>query len=147
MKLLTLGFSILNSTYLEAALEHRYRSLLYAGALSWFEESPTWSYGSDRLQLQEDMLAIQRLITVVNQDVPHPATHLSSRDHATMSLTSACIPWFGKLTLTTIALSRRQRFQDTESQAAATVTVDSPGKRVAKTRSLDQSACGCQEGC
>ena len=37
MKLLTLGFSILNSTHLEASLERTYRNELYAAALSWFE--------------------------------------------------------------------------------------------------------------
>lgn len=81
MKLLTLGFSILNSTHLEASLERTYRHELYAAALSWFEEAPTWSYGADRLQMQEDVRAIQRLLEIVRDDAnaAGPHLHISSR--------------------------------------------------------------------
>lgn len=41
MKLITLGFSILNSTHLEVTLEGSFRRKLYAAALNWFEEVPT----------------------------------------------------------------------------------------------------------
>lgn len=40
MKILTLGFSILNSTHLEQTLEGTFRDRLYRAALSWFEEAP-----------------------------------------------------------------------------------------------------------
>lgn len=90
MKLLTLGFTILNNTQLEASLERRYRSLLYSGALSWFEEEPTWSYGSDRLQMQEDVRSLRNLMQAIQQDKPHPEAHLSSREHATSSMISEC---------------------------------------------------------
>jgi hypothetical protein len=43
MKILTLGFSILNSTHLEQSLENALRDRLYNGALSWFEEKPGYA--------------------------------------------------------------------------------------------------------
>ncbi len=79
LKVVTLGFSILNSTQLEASLERTFRQQLYGAALSWFEEAPTWSYGADRLQLQEDIRAMQRLLQVMGDDGQRPFAHISSR--------------------------------------------------------------------
>lgn len=79
MKVVTLGFSILSSTQLEASLERTFRLQLYAAALSWFEEAPTWSYGADRLQLQEDIRAMQRLLQTVREDGKRPFTHITTR--------------------------------------------------------------------
>lgn len=82
MKVVTVGLRILNQTQLEVSLERHFRHILYDAALSWFSERPTWSYGADRLQLQEDMHVIQQLATLVRGDQPHSYAVLSSKSAA-----------------------------------------------------------------
>lgn len=79
MKVVTLGFTIINSTHLEASLERTFRQQLYAAALSWFEEAPTYSFGSDRLQLQEDIRAMQALLLAVEGDAQQPLNYITAR--------------------------------------------------------------------
>ena len=163
LKLLTLGFTILGCTNLEAGLEQTFRSKLYQAALSWFEEPPTcvndccqhacvltsfnphlsWSYGSDRLQMAEDARALQKIIQTVQIDQTLPRVHFSTR-------TSAFRPGGGKSSFDTPGSPLTERFPSARSKrqgsAAAAAPYSAPRKRASTLDGLEQSLVGSEKG-
>ncbi|KAK4048808.1 phosphatidylinositol-4- kinase [Microbotryomycetes sp. JL201] len=70
MKLVSFGFCVLQGSRLETAVEFNLRNKLYDAALSWFATPPGWSYGSNRVQLKADLVAMEELASTVKSDVP-----------------------------------------------------------------------------
>lgn len=85
--LVLFGFQVLSSCKLEMGLELRFRDMLYLTALSWFaarpllvvrsslevrpkltHSLPSWSYGSNRIQLQAEMLLLEQVMIAVRDD-------------------------------------------------------------------------------
>ncbi|KAG0309234.1 phosphatidylinositol-4- kinase [Dissophora globulifera] len=48
-QLLILALRLLQSNHMEALIEYKLRSALYLSALSWFELSPRWSFGGNKM--------------------------------------------------------------------------------------------------
>lgn len=66
--LVLFGFQVLSSCKLEMGLELRFRDMLYLTALSWFAARPLWSYGSNRIQIQAEMLLLEQVMIAVRDD-------------------------------------------------------------------------------
>ncbi|KAG0655552.1 phosphatidylinositol-4- kinase [Rhodotorula mucilaginosa] len=56
-------------TRLESATEYSLRSELYNAAFGWFSVKPTFTFGSNRIQLRADLQAIDELLGSVTSDV------------------------------------------------------------------------------
>lgn len=83
MRLVSFGFCVLQGSRLESALEYNLRDTLYNAALDWFAAPPTWSYGSNRVQLKADLQAVEELLSAVKSDTPSYgsiSTSLASRN-------------------------------------------------------------------
>ncbi|GAA5895284.1 hypothetical protein JCM5296_002030 [Sporobolomyces johnsonii] len=77
-RFLSFGFCILQGSEIESVAEHNLRTKLYAATLDWFAVRPTWSFGTNRIQLKADLQAIEELASVIQADAPSFAFTVSS---------------------------------------------------------------------
>ncbi|KAF9906504.1 phosphatidylinositol-4- kinase [Linnemannia zychae] len=67
-QLLLLGLRLLRSDHMEALVEYQIRSALYLSALSWFELSPRWSFGGNRLLSKTETRVMREFAAALEQD-------------------------------------------------------------------------------
>ncbi|KAF9919852.1 phosphatidylinositol-4- kinase [Linnemannia zychae] len=77
-QLLLLGLHLLRSDRMEALIEYQLRSALYLSALSWFELSPRWSFGGNRLLSKTETRVMKEFAAALEQDKILLDTILSS---------------------------------------------------------------------
>ncbi|KAF9355760.1 phosphatidylinositol-4- kinase [Mortierella sp. NVP85] len=77
-KLLLLGLRLLQSNRMEALIEYKLRSVLYRSALSWFELSPRWSFGGNKMLSKTEINLMKEFGVALEQDKIHLDTVLSS---------------------------------------------------------------------
>ncbi|KAF9550420.1 phosphatidylinositol-4- kinase [Mortierella hygrophila] len=77
-QLLLLGLRLLRSDHMEALIEYQIRSALYLSALSWFELSPRWSFGGNRLLSRTETRVMKEFAAALEQDKILLDTILSS---------------------------------------------------------------------
>lgn len=89
MRLVSFGFCVLQGSQLESTLEYNLRATLYDAALDWFASPPTWSYGSNRMQLKADLQAVEELLMAVKSDTPSYSSIVTSLQSKSGSLPGA----------------------------------------------------------
>ncbi|KAF9168827.1 phosphatidylinositol-4- kinase [Mortierella sp. AD011] len=67
-KLLVLGLRLLQSDRMEALVEYKLRSALYLSALSWFELSPRWSFGGNKMLSTTETRIMKEFAAALDQD-------------------------------------------------------------------------------
>ncbi|GAA5971211.1 hypothetical protein JCM21900_000619 [Sporobolomyces salmonicolor] len=77
-RFLSFGFCILQGSEIESVAEHNLRTKLYGATLDWFAARPTWSFGTNRIQLKADLQAVEELAAVIQADAPSFAFTVSS---------------------------------------------------------------------
>lgn len=68
---------------MEDNIEYLLRELCYGAAFNWFNLTPCFSFGSDRLQHESELRLLQDLLTMVKVDEPVHAYHLTSLETGT----------------------------------------------------------------
>ncbi|GAA5868294.1 hypothetical protein JCM3774_000996 [Rhodotorula dairenensis] len=69
LRFIAFGFCLLQGTKLESATEYSLRFELYNAAFAWFAVKPTFTFGSNRIQLRADLQAIDELLGSVSSDI------------------------------------------------------------------------------
>ncbi|KAF9381697.1 phosphatidylinositol-4- kinase [Podila verticillata] len=77
-QLILLGLRLLQTNRMEALIEYRIRSSLYKAALSWFELSPRWSFGGNRMISKNEARVMREFGQALEQDRIFLDTVLSS---------------------------------------------------------------------
>ncbi|KAG0035842.1 phosphatidylinositol-4- kinase [Podila clonocystis] len=77
-QLILLGLRLLQTNRMEALIEYRVRSALYKAALSWFELSPRWSFGGNRMISKSEARVMREFGQALEQDKIFLDTVLSS---------------------------------------------------------------------
>ncbi|KAF9328773.1 phosphatidylinositol-4- kinase [Podila minutissima] len=77
-QLILLGLRLLQTNRMEALIEYRVRSALYKAALSWFELSPRWSFGGNRMISKNEARVMREFGQALEQDKIFLDTVLSS---------------------------------------------------------------------
>ncbi|KAG0310681.1 phosphatidylinositol-4- kinase [Dissophora globulifera] len=67
-QLILLGLRLIQSNRMEALIEYKVRSALYTAALSWFELSPRWSFGGNRMLSKTETRIMKDFGTALDQD-------------------------------------------------------------------------------
>ncbi|GAA5841119.1 hypothetical protein JCM5353_003658 [Sporobolomyces roseus] len=67
-RFLAFGFCIIQGSETESGAEYNFRNKLYNAAFDWFSVLPTWSFGTNRIQLKADLQAVEELASVVDSD-------------------------------------------------------------------------------
>ncbi|KAG0329284.1 phosphatidylinositol-4- kinase, partial [Podila horticola] len=67
-QLILLGLRLLQTNRMEALIEYRVRSALYKAALSWFELSPRWSFGGNRMISKSEARVMREFGQALEQD-------------------------------------------------------------------------------
>ncbi|KAF9410441.1 phosphatidylinositol-4- kinase, partial [Entomortierella beljakovae] len=67
-QLLVLGLRLLQANRLEALVEYKLRSALYLSALSWFELSPRWTFGGNKMISTSEARIMREFATTIDQD-------------------------------------------------------------------------------
>ncbi|KAI8595057.1 hypothetical protein EDD21DRAFT_56808 [Dissophora ornata] len=67
-QLLLLGLRLLQSNRMEALIEYKLRSALYLSALSWFELSPRWSFGGNKMLSKTETRLMKEFGLALEQD-------------------------------------------------------------------------------
>ncbi|KAG0096965.1 phosphatidylinositol-4- kinase [Podila epicladia] len=67
-QLILLGLRLLQTNRMEALIEYRVRSALYKAALSWFELSPRWSFGGNRMISKNEARVMREFGQALEQD-------------------------------------------------------------------------------
>ncbi|KAG0335098.1 phosphatidylinositol-4- kinase [Podila horticola] len=67
-QLLLLGLRLIQSNRMEALVEYKIRSALYLSALSWFELSPRWSFGGNRMLSKTESRIMKEFGVALEQD-------------------------------------------------------------------------------
>ncbi|KAG0095832.1 phosphatidylinositol-4- kinase [Podila epicladia] len=67
-QLLLLGLRLIQSNRMEALVEYKIRSALYLSALSWFELSPRWSFGGNRMLSKTETRIMKEFGVALEQD-------------------------------------------------------------------------------
>ncbi|KAI7828997.1 hypothetical protein BC939DRAFT_393774 [Gamsiella multidivaricata] len=76
--LLILGLQLLQSNNMEALIEYKLRSVLYLSALSWFELSPRWSFGGNKMLSKTETRIMKEFGVALEKDKILLDTILSS---------------------------------------------------------------------
>ncbi|PWN92771.1 hypothetical protein FA10DRAFT_298233 [Acaromyces ingoldii] len=66
--LIVFGFRVIQSSRLDGLVEYQLRLALYKVAFAWFETTPQWSFGSNRLQVAAEMQLMRELLDVLKAD-------------------------------------------------------------------------------
>ncbi|KAF9300463.1 phosphatidylinositol-4- kinase [Mortierella antarctica] len=77
-QLILLGLRLLQTNRMEALIEYKVRSALYKAALSWFELSPRWSFGGNRMISKNEARVMREFGQAMEQDKIFLDTVLSS---------------------------------------------------------------------
>ncbi|KAG0006350.1 phosphatidylinositol-4- kinase [Modicella reniformis] len=77
-QLLLLGLRLLQSNRMEALIEYKLRSALYRSALSWYELSPRWSFGGNKMLSNTEIRLLKEFGAALEQDKIQLDTILSS---------------------------------------------------------------------
>ncbi|GAA6062176.1 hypothetical protein JCM10212_005131 [Sporobolomyces blumeae] len=67
-RFLAFGFCILQGSEMENSAEFSLRNKLYSAAFDWFSVRPTWSFGTNRIQLKADLQSLEELALIVESD-------------------------------------------------------------------------------
>ncbi|KAF9177874.1 phosphatidylinositol-4- kinase [Haplosporangium sp. Z 767] len=67
-QLILLGLRLIQSNRMEALVEYKIRSALYLAALSWFELSPRWSFGGNRMLSKTETRIMREFGAALDQD-------------------------------------------------------------------------------
>ncbi|KAF9414220.1 phosphatidylinositol-4- kinase, partial [Podila epigama] len=67
-QLLLLGLRLIQSNRMEALVEYKLRNALYLSALSWFELSPRWSFGGNRMLSKTETRIMKEFGVALEQD-------------------------------------------------------------------------------
>ncbi|KAI7830285.1 hypothetical protein BC939DRAFT_392956 [Gamsiella multidivaricata] len=67
-QLILLGLRLIQSNRMEALVEYKVRSALYLAALSWFELSPRWSFGGNRMLSKTETRIMTEFGVALDQD-------------------------------------------------------------------------------
>ncbi|GAA5990191.1 hypothetical protein JCM5350_001078, partial [Sporobolomyces pararoseus] len=68
-RFLAFGFCVLQGSEAENGAEFNFRHKLYNAAFDWFSVPPTWSFGTNRIQLKADLQAVEELAAIVESDL------------------------------------------------------------------------------
>ncbi|GAA5850869.1 hypothetical protein JCM3766R1_005907 [Sporobolomyces carnicolor] len=77
-RFLVFGFCVCQGSEMEATAESSLRDKLYAAAFNWFSVPPTWSFGTNRIQLKADLQAVEELTTIIETDFVTPTETVTS---------------------------------------------------------------------
>lgn len=83
VRLLIFGFSLCQGSRMEDNIEFHLREVCYLAAFDWFKLTPSFSFGSNRLQHESELRLLQDLLAMVIVDTPVNAYHLSSLEPGT----------------------------------------------------------------
>ncbi|KAI8347951.1 hypothetical protein B0O80DRAFT_391114 [Mortierella sp. GBAus27b] len=78
IQLLVLGLRLLQSNRMEALIEYKLRSALYRSAFSWFELTPLWSFGGNKMLSKSEIKLMKEFASTLEQDKIHLDSILSS---------------------------------------------------------------------
>ncbi|ORZ04544.1 hypothetical protein BCR41DRAFT_313029 [Lobosporangium transversale] len=67
-QLILLGLQLMQSNRMEALIEYKIRSALYHAAFSWFELSPRWSFGGNRMLNKTETRVMKEFGVALEQD-------------------------------------------------------------------------------
>ncbi|KAG9323613.1 hypothetical protein KVV02_006902 [Mortierella alpina] len=67
-QLILLGLRLIQSNRMEALVEYKVRSALYLAALSWFELSPRWSFGGNKMLSKTETRIMKEFGLALDQD-------------------------------------------------------------------------------
>ncbi|KAI8359377.1 hypothetical protein B0O80DRAFT_382166 [Mortierella sp. GBAus27b] len=67
-QLILLGLRLIQSNRMEALVEYKIRSALYLAALSWFELSPSWSFGGNKMLSKTETRTMKEFGVALDQD-------------------------------------------------------------------------------
>ncbi|KAF9585748.1 phosphatidylinositol-4- kinase [Lunasporangiospora selenospora] len=67
-QLILLGLRLIQSNRMEALVEYKVRSALYMAALSWFELSPRWSFGGNKMLSKTETRIMREFSVALDQD-------------------------------------------------------------------------------
>ncbi|KAG0043332.1 phosphatidylinositol-4- kinase [Gryganskiella cystojenkinii] len=67
-QLILLGLRLIQSNRMEALIEYKVRSALYLAALSWFELSPRWSFGGNKMLSKTETRIMREFGAALDQD-------------------------------------------------------------------------------
>ncbi|KAI1320618.1 phosphatidylinositol-4- kinase [Mortierella claussenii] len=67
-QLILLGLRLIQSNRMEALVEYKVRSALYLAALSWFELSPRWSFGGNKMLSKTETRIMKEFGAALDQD-------------------------------------------------------------------------------
>ncbi|KAF9148200.1 phosphatidylinositol-4- kinase [Linnemannia schmuckeri] len=67
-QLILLGLRLIQTNRMEALVEYKIRSALYLAALSWFELSPRWSFGGNRMLSKTETRVMREFGAALDQD-------------------------------------------------------------------------------
>ncbi|KAF9436833.1 phosphatidylinositol-4- kinase [Entomortierella beljakovae] len=67
-QLVLLGLRLIQSNRMEALVEYKVRSALYLAALSWFELSPRWSFGGNKMLSKTETRIMKEFALALDQD-------------------------------------------------------------------------------
>ncbi|KAG0234712.1 phosphatidylinositol-4- kinase [Actinomortierella wolfii] len=77
-QLVLLGLRLLQSNRMEALVEYKVRSALYLAALSWFELSPRWSFGGNKMLSKTETRVMREFQSALERDKISLETILSA---------------------------------------------------------------------
>ncbi|EGG06913.1 uncharacterized protein MELLADRAFT_86296 [Melampsora larici-populina 98AG31] len=83
IRLIIFGFSLCQGSRMEDNVECNLREVCYLAGLDWFKLTPSFNFGSNRLQHESELRLLQDLLAMVIVDKPVNAHHLSSLDPGT----------------------------------------------------------------
>ncbi|KAF9116746.1 phosphatidylinositol-4- kinase [Mortierella sp. AM989] len=67
-QLILLGLRLIQSNRMEALIEYKFRSALYLAALTWFELSPRWSFGGNKMLNKTETRIMKEFGVALDQD-------------------------------------------------------------------------------
>ncbi|KAG0256287.1 phosphatidylinositol-4- kinase [Actinomortierella ambigua] len=77
-QLVLLGLRLLQSNRMEALVEYKVRSAVYLAALSWFELSPRWSFGGNKMLSKTEARVMREFQSALERDKISLETILSA---------------------------------------------------------------------